>query len=646
MVLWHSLDPKKRNRYDCQALGILQKRSLRALKHCIGLPESDSDPLQGFRAFFLDKFPSFVVHGLNFNESIPRIKSQWDILDKTLRHIYKAREERLIYADLTDDIRHIWERSQKRLERLQQFEASSGQDLFENLELSGENWTNIDAKEQHRYNERVKEYKRGFLKKVPHHNQCPQCDHVYAHFDDLALHHRSKHVFYCRVCLLTFKSYKACHSHTLHNHFYEKLPKCDLCSFRGRHPTMVLSHIVREHHHDLGLSNQEPLVSKYLRRQETFLDNLKTEAPKTPQVQDFSCQDCSTRFENGSQLKYHRTKMHSVPKPSSICRFCDKSFYTASNLRRHIRKLHSTDTSKSVIPRVPCSLCQETFVDNYRLKIHMRKHTGELPFTCGKCTFGFKTNSDLKVHGKTCLGVRFTCAKCRRVFHFKKQLREHELWSEKCGTMRNHIHVLGDHSLGGSESQPSRYMKEKPRIVRLNFSKNQSVVGVNCENLHDQSVFTKRKRKVPCGICERCERDVNCGQCGSCQAQATTNVCEERKCLSFIEQFDVVKAKQKQVAKDLGLNLYENCPDIGADLSLMNGDEEKIQLDVDDPLPKEFVLDEDELLEGPDFTLDGILAGDNASAMHHQPQNVVFYNPDHVKERILVINEEIIENDI
>lgn len=639
--LWLHLDSKDRHRYEGKARHILHKRSIKSLKNCLGLTEplNDSD-VQGLRAFFRDKFPSFVVHGFDFQASIQQIKSQWDILHSTLRHIYKCREERLINADIADDIKDIWDRSNERLLRLQQFEASSGQALFQHVADPNVNWINVESKEQNRYNERVQDYRNGFLEDLKL-NQCPKCDQDYPSFDDLALHHRSRHVLYCRVCLLTFKSAKALQSHTLQVHFFEKPPECEFCSFKARHPTMVLSHIVREHYHHLGLSKVEPIVSKYLQREETFLENLKAKSSKREQMSDFSCQDCSASFDNGSQLKYHRTKLHSVIKPSSICRFCDKSFYTKSNLRRHLRRQHSTDTSKMSSKRVSCSVCNQTIVDSYRLKVHMRKHTGELPFKCEKCTFGFKTNSDLKVHGKSCRGVRFSCAKCQKVFQFKQQLREHELWSEVCGTMRNHIHVLGDHSNSDSEIKLTRYMKAKPRIVRLNFSRNQSVVGVNCENLNDQSVFTKRKRKVPCGICERCERDVNCGQCWHCETQVNTKLCQERKCLSFIEQFDVVKAKQKQVAKDLGLNLFENSTEKETGLSLTNEDDE--QLEVDEPSTKEFVLDEDEFLKDSDNLLDGIFAT-NSDPQVLEPQ-IVFYDPEEVKERMIVINEETIEND-
>ena len=78
-----------------------------------------------------------------------------------------------------------------------------------------------------------------------------------------------------------------------------------------------------------------------------------------------------------------------------------------------------------------CQVCDYQTYDSYHMNIHLRKHTGDRPFNCEKCTFGFFKKSDLTKHLKSCKGIQHQCQKCQQVFHFKRQLEEHESWSER-----------------------------------------------------------------------------------------------------------------------------------------------------------------------------------------------------------------------
>lgn len=60
-------------------------------------------------------------------------------------------------------------------------------------------------------------------------------------------------------------------------------------------------------------------------------------------------------------------------------------------------------------------------------------HSGERPFVCQGCQFGFYKKSDLTLHRKGCRGPQYKCQGCDKVFHFKRQLTEHSLWSATCG---------------------------------------------------------------------------------------------------------------------------------------------------------------------------------------------------------------------
>ncbi|XP_069363470.1 zinc finger protein 585B-like [Maniola hyperantus] len=86
-----------------------------------------------------------------------------------------------------------------------------------------------------------------------------------------------------------------------------------------------------------------------------------------------------------------------------------------------------------------CFACQKQFTLSYYLKLHVRSHTDEKPYTCGQCGQSFITASKLGRHNKRFhLAIRYQCRICYRYFsrfefltrHFDKKHPDDKLEGE------------------------------------------------------------------------------------------------------------------------------------------------------------------------------------------------------------------------
>lgn len=111
-------------------------------------------------------------------------------------------------------------------------------------------------------------------------------------------------------------------------------------------------------------------------------------------------------------------RRHADEKPFS-CEICQKKFTCQSEINRHMR-VHT-----GVRP-FKCQYCDRRFTDRSTNIKHERTHTNERPFACGTCGKAFTYSNVLKNHMLTHTGEkRFKCEICNKTFSRTHQLKQH-----------------------------------------------------------------------------------------------------------------------------------------------------------------------------------------------------------------------------
>ena len=136
------------------------------------------------------------------------------------------------------------------------------------------------------------------------------------------------------------------------------------------------------------------------------------------------CENCDKRFKTPSSLKRHSYSHGELKFP---CNQCDEVFAFHSELTFH-KTIHHK------IPKFKCMSknCGKVYKSENELKKHVQKHSG-MVWDCGENNCDYSTDDcrNLHVHKRKHQDVgSFKCVPCNKYFKYFMQLKRHKVKSE------------------------------------------------------------------------------------------------------------------------------------------------------------------------------------------------------------------------
>uniref|UniRef100_A0A1I8NY38 C2H2-type domain-containing protein n=1 Tax=Stomoxys calcitrans TaxID=35570 RepID=A0A1I8NY38_STOCA len=292
--------------------------------------------------------------------------------------------------------------------------------------------------------------------------KCDQCDDSFRTERDL-IGHKYKHTgILCDICGKSYSQLAAMKRHRL-SHSGIKAHKCDECPKAFYSMVALKSHQLGhtlpavcepqengdENFYFCVICQRSYSSASSLAKHKYIFHTIKKTANR--ENFKFKCEECGENFRSERDLQGHKYRHTGI-----VCDFCGKSFTQLTTLNRH--RLYHTGTASHKCQECPksfytpeslkahmlghtlpcvCDICGQRFRDSKVLRIHLRKHTGEMPEKCKVCNQSFISITKLRLHEIVHSDERpFECEICGYRFKRRRNLNSH---MNTHSTERNHV---------------------------------------------------------------------------------------------------------------------------------------------------------------------------------------------------------------
>ncbi|XP_026482944.1 zinc finger protein 883-like [Ctenocephalides felis] len=246
--------------------------------------------------------------------------------------------------------------------------------------------------------------------------KCDCCEALFSKLTDLRDHrkiHQGFQPFKCHLCPKQYKNEPSLVAH-VNAHSEDCKYKCELCGQTFMQRIKLIGHM--EKHSGVLI------YCKICERAFTNSITLKAHMlNKHSTTGKFKCETCSLVLKNRRALFIHREE-HAETKPL-VCDICNKSYYFHCNFKDHKRS-HSLKQRSALV----CKYCNERFKTEKNCVMHTEfEHLKKQSHMCTICNVGFASQSLQTNHMRLHTSQRpFACGKCNKTFRIASKLREHE----------------------------------------------------------------------------------------------------------------------------------------------------------------------------------------------------------------------------
>lgn len=244
--------------------------------------------------------------------------------------------------------------------------------------------------------------------------------------------HVKKRPYRCRLCNYGSKTLQNLKIHFRRVHTKERPFVCPHfpCKFAGAYSQDLKSHIRNRHSKNDKtisldhLSNNRSRSHTHLKRNSSSvnLKEIKIDNEINPTKKMYPCTDCTFSTPYPNELKVHLSQHETKSLQSFKCDACGNRFI---NKDQHIRNYHSLFPSNK---EAKCSFCNETFTNNYNMKLHLKTHANKNLKKCGICLYITSSKKKFRIHMSDHKKNKlFTCNDCNKSFRSKKLCMEHQI---------------------------------------------------------------------------------------------------------------------------------------------------------------------------------------------------------------------------